>query len=67
MINPGSGELFGGGIDDLDQELLTHGAEEPFDLASALGAVRVEWTRRTPSFAHARSSQASTKADPLST
>ena len=38
VVDPGGGEVFGGGVGDLDEELLAHGAEEPFDLAAALGA-----------------------------
>ena len=36
VIDAGGGEFLGGGVDDLDEELLTYGAEEPFDLAPSL-------------------------------
>ena len=34
------GQLFGGGVGDLDEELLAHAAKPPLDLAAALRAVR---------------------------
>jgi len=34
------GQLLGAGVGDLDEELIPYGAEEPFDLAAALGPVR---------------------------
>jgi hypothetical protein len=37
VIDPGSGQILAAGVGDLDQKLLTHGAEEPLDLAPALG------------------------------
>jgi hypothetical protein len=37
---PTLGELLGAGVGDLDEELIAHGAEKTFDLASALGPVR---------------------------
>ena len=37
VISARRGEAFGGGIGDLDEELFTHGAEEPFDLPAPLG------------------------------
>jgi len=36
----GLGQRLGGGVGDLDEELIAHRAEKPFDLAAALGAVR---------------------------
>ena len=67
VIGAGGGQLLGGGVADVDEELFTHGPEESFDLPTTLEAVRGECTNRMASFAHARNSQASTNADPLST
>jgi hypothetical protein len=51
----------------LDQELLTDGAEEPFDLAAPLRLTRPGVDRRTPRTAQARSSWWEQNAEPLST
>jgi hypothetical protein len=40
VIGARRSQLIGAGVDDFDEELLAHGAEEPFDLPPALGAVR---------------------------
>jgi len=53
-------------VADVDEELVAHGAEEPFDLASALGAAGREWMSRIPNDAQARSSWADTNGLPLS-
>ena len=52
---------------DLDQELLADGEEQPLDFPAPLGRPGVEWVSLTPSTAQARSSHASTNAEPLST
>ena len=36
VVDPGGREVLGGGVGDLDEELLTHRPEEPFDLAPSL-------------------------------
>lgn len=50
VIDPGSRELLGGGVEEFDEELLTHRAEEPFDLAPALRAVRSGMDKTDPEF-----------------
>ncbi len=61
------GDAVGALAGELDQELAADGAEEPLDLAAALGRAGVECTRRMPRVAQARSSQESTNGEPLST
>ena len=50
VIDPGSGELFAGGVDDFDAELLTHGTEEPLDFSPALRSVRGGMDQPYPEF-----------------
>jgi hypothetical protein len=60
-------DLGGAGRGQLGEELAPHGAEEPLDLALGLGRPGWLCTSLIPRRAHARSSHASTNADPLST
>ena len=52
---------------DLGEELLADGEKQPLDFPRPRGRPGVEWVSLTPSTAQARSSHASTKAEPLST
>ena len=50
VIDAGGGEFLGGGVDDFDAELITHGAKQPLDLAPSLRAVRGGMDQAYPEF-----------------
>jgi len=36
VIQPSGGEIFGGGVGDFGEELISHGAKKSFDLSASL-------------------------------